>query len=162
VNDQFPTIGAQEWRASTATGRKRQHDNPLKKLLALCLLGTAKLTASDDLAFIEAIAHVESGNVASAIGRAGEVSKYQLMPSTWRDRTDWPLSDAKNATKAQAVALAHLQWLRRHGKTDDYRTLAMMWRYGIAGWKHADVVERAEYSARILNVFDQIKDKGTK
>jgi len=64
-----------------------------------------RAVADDSVAF-EALAMVESGGRDGAIGPAGEVSRYQIMPSVWRQYTSWPISKATNPAIALVVARA--------------------------------------------------------
>jgi hypothetical protein len=47
----------------------------------LCL--SALSTLAQDARRLAALAQIESGNNDRAIGRSGEVSRYQIMPSVW-------------------------------------------------------------------------------
>lgn len=47
---------------------------------------------------------VESGDDDRAVGRAGEVSRYQIKKSVWQDHTKLPIASATNPFTAIAVA----------------------------------------------------------
>lgn len=132
--------------------------------IALC-----KATASDDIKLVEAIAQVESGSDDLAVGKLtarGEraVGRYQILPSTWRDRTDWPIEYAHDHLKAQVVAVDHLNWLRKQlEKRPDVDQvtayhLASAWRFGHAyagKWDtNAQFLARNQYSQRVKNLYD--------
>jgi hypothetical protein len=113
---------------------------------------------------LEAIAMVESGPNDYAVGRAGEVSRYQLLPKvcgntaraatipTPRPRSGWPPS--------------HLDWLKATYKAErnfeaSDRDLALMWRSGFTGYQKRGF-DPAQMSAaskdranRILNLLKQ-------
>lgn len=55
------------------------------KLLLLLVLGA--LNAHAEFSRLEAISMIETGDNDRAIGKAGEVSRYQLLPKTWRQYT---------------------------------------------------------------------------
>lgn len=66
-----------------------------------------------DAALLWAIAMRETGGDHSLIGRRGEVTAFQFLPSTWAEYTNVPASEAQhNPRIAHAVAEAHLDWLR--------------------------------------------------
>src|SRR6266568_1347151 len=51
---------------------------------AILILALSALSARAGLSKLEAISMLETGNNDSAVGGAGEVSRYQIMPRTWR------------------------------------------------------------------------------
>lgn len=139
----------------------------MNRLILLCCLGAAKLTASQDLKLLEAISMVESGNNHWAHNKAsGARGAWQIMESTWKQHSTWPFTDAHNPQKAQAVALMHLRWLRKHLEKDPEiglgnvtnHHLASAWLRGvnyrrIEERKHR-WVERLEYCARVKNLME--------
>lgn len=143
----------------------------MKTLIALAIIGSAKLAANDDVLFLQAIAAVESGGDDAAIGPCGAISRYQIMPSTWKQHSSWTVSDALNPNLSQAVAIKHLEWLRKTIGRDqgipadyvEYRMLACAWRYGQFWYKRSETTERMldrqEYAARIQNIFNELKTK---
>ena len=52
----------------------------------------------------EALGMQESGNDDKAIGQAGEVSRYQILPSVWKEIVPWPMTMATNKTAAKIIA----------------------------------------------------------
>ncbi|HXG49204.1 MAG TPA: hypothetical protein VNO52_16390, partial [Methylomirabilota bacterium] len=57
------------------------------KTTLLILLLTAFIPAQAravGFSLLEALSLIESGNNDRAIGRAGEVSRYQILPTVWR------------------------------------------------------------------------------
>ena len=138
-------------------------------LAVLIKTGQNRLHANDDVRLVEAIAEVESGGNDDAVGpetARGEraVGRYQMLPSTWRDRTSWPIEYAHDHLKARIVAVKHLQWLRARleaRKDVDQVTqyhLVCAWRYGHANLGKFDTVdkwaERMQYAARVRNMYE--------
>lgn len=132
--------------------------------IALC-----KLSASDDIRLVEAISCVESGSDDSAVGpltARGEraLGRYQILPSTWRDRTDWPVEYAHHHLKARVVAVAHIQWLRaqleKREDIDQVTTYHVIcaYRYGHAYKGRWDTREmflaRNAYVTRVKNMYE--------
>lgn len=132
--------------------------------IALC-----KVMAQDDIDLVEAIAQVESGGRDDSVGlltARGEraVGRYQMLPSTWRDRTNWPVKYAHDHLKAQVVAVAHLRWLRRQleqrpdvDQVTIYH-LACAWRFGHAyagKWDtNAQFLVRNDYAQRVRACYE--------
>jgi len=56
----------------------------MKKPLMLLLCIGALNTLAQDAQRLDALAQIESGGNDRVIGRAGEVSRYQIMPGVWR------------------------------------------------------------------------------
>jgi hypothetical protein len=91
------------------------------------------LTVHAGLSPLEAISMIESGNNDDAVGRAGEVSRYQIRPQVWR--TFSQSSEYNNSRVAASVARQHLDWLakfflERTGRTADDFDLYVMWNAG--------------------------------
>jgi hypothetical protein len=91
------------------------------------------LTACAGLSPLEAISMIESGNNDDAVGRAGEVSRYQIRPQVWRQFNQ--SSEYTNLRVATSVAQQHLNWLskfylERTGRTAEDFDLYVMWNAG--------------------------------
>lgn len=75
----------------------------------------------------EALSQIESGDNDLARGRAGEVSRYQIMPAVWQQYTLQPLSSATNAAAAEIVAKVIMaDRLPESGKVTD-RQFYLLW-----------------------------------
>lgn len=141
----------------------------LLTMAVLCKAGHNYVLANDDLRLVEAIAMVESGSDDLAVGvltRGGEraLGRYQMLPSTWRDRTDWPVEYAHQHLKAQVVAVKHIQWLRKvlekrlgEGQVTNYH-LIIAWRYGHAYVGRVETRDqftlRQQYATRVKNMYE--------
>src|SRR6266850_799407 len=91
------------------------------------------LTVHAGLSPLEAISMIESGNNDDAVGRAGEVSRYQIRPEVWRVFSQ--SSEYSNARVAASVAQQQLNWLskfylERTGRAADDFDLYVMWNAG--------------------------------
>jgi hypothetical protein len=132
----------------------------INKLLAICLIGTAKLKGSDDILLLQAIAQVESGNDDMAYNpKCGAKGRYQMIARTWGQHCDWPHSDAHDKDRSFIVAMRHIAWLKKYGKPTGRRQLIAMWRYGICGWSKADADERIDYVDRVNDIYLDISSK---
>ena len=105
----------------------------MKTILAIIfwslLYGCQPCPAMDRLA---ALSQIESGNNDHARGRAGEVSRWQILKSVWRAHTSLPYSAATNAITAQAVALAVLAervtaFSAKHGRQPTDAEIYLLW-----------------------------------
>ncbi|MFM1768148.1 MAG: hypothetical protein RJA22_677 [Verrucomicrobiota bacterium] len=125
----------------------------MKTTIVLFLAG-GLLSASAGLSKLDALAMIESGNDDAAIGRAGEVSRYQIKPRIWQAYTTsraW-----RNAGISGQVAgqyLAHLEDLfrRRTGRDASDFDLYVLWNAGPSYYA------RLGYSAR--RVGPTIRDR---
>jgi hypothetical protein len=86
---------------------------------------------------LAAISQVESGNDDRAVGRLGEVSRFQLLPCNWRKMSDRPLSDATNLKVSHEIALAWLRTLALDLRLDKLpvtaENLCWSWKCGLRG-----------------------------
>lgn len=150
----FNTISSYDWSVAISKGRE---PNAVRVLLTTILLSPFCAHACDDLRFLSAIAQVESGNNAKSVSSSGCVSSYQITPQNWAMHTDWPLSDASDPTKAQVVAVRHLQWIRSelakmpHVGEIDVPALALAWRYGPHG--RGNKASAIDYVSRVKNIL---------
>ena len=107
-------------------------------LAVLALMLPAAATAG--LSPLEAISMIESGNDDTAVGPAGEVSRYQIRPLVWRQLSE---SNAYGDTAvASSVAQQHLDWLykfykERTGRVADDFDLYVMWNAGADYYRRA-------------------------
>lgn len=99
-----------------------------------------------------AIATVE--NSPTTIGRKGERSRYQILPSTWRRFTSLRIDRASPAEQ-HAVALLILRHFRRQleerGLYPDAYRLALAWNGGPHARQYT--AGTRDYAARVLNVY---------
>jgi hypothetical protein len=84
---------------------------------------------------LEALAMKETGQKWDGQpGPRGELSRYQITEEVWKMHSSEPFSEARNESKARAVALSHLNWLAavliRHGINVTAERLATCWHYG--------------------------------
>lgn len=87
-----------------------------------------------------AISQVESGGNDRARGKAGEVSRYQIMPGVWRSHS--ASRSYTNPTISSSVArkqLAQLEtgYVKARGRFPSDADLAVMWQSGLEGYRRA-------------------------
>ena len=135
------------------------------KLLLLLVLGA--LNAHAGFSKLEAISMIETGDHDMAVGKAGEVSRYQLMPKTWRHYTT--ARAYTNPAFAQQVARQHLSVLEasfraRAGRDATDFELYVVWNAGLnyyakmgfdANRVHHSIRERAERYVNLRQINDQ-------
>ena len=109
-------------------------------LILAALAPMLPIAATAGLSPLEAISMIESGNNDTAVGAAGEVSRYQIQPRVWRRLSD---SNAYgDATVASSVAQQHLDWLakfykERTGQVANDFDLYVMWNAGADYYRRA-------------------------
>lgn len=74
----------------------------MKTAILVLLLSVTGAAGMDRLA---ALSQIESGDNDLAHGKAGEVSRWQILKSVWKANTAIPIAQATNAITAQHVAL---------------------------------------------------------
>jgi hypothetical protein len=120
-------------------------------------IAAPKAGALDELRFLQAVALVETAGNDNAIGAAGERSRYQIAPITWRQHEpNLPHSWCKG-TLADAVALRHLRWIRRNlpaKERDDVAVVAACWNLGLTGYAQHGV---NAYGRRVAAVYRHVK-----
>jgi hypothetical protein len=106
-------------------------------LLTLCLSASAQSSMERRL---DALAMVETGCNDHATGRAGEVSRYQITPSVWRQYSRLPLSAATNPFTARQIVV-NIMSNRLHGRivTDEGWYLTY---HRPSRWNHPKPAER--------------------
>jgi hypothetical protein len=109
-------------------------------ILFLAMLPSAAMAG---LSPLEAISMIESGNNDAAVGRAGEVSRYQIRPHVWKQFSApaerHPAAYGDPAT-ASAVAQRYVDWLGKYykeatGRAADNFDLYVMWNAGAAYYR---------------------------
>ena len=91
-----------------------------------------------NLLLLTAIAMVETGGRDGFTGQAGEVSRWQIAPATWRQHSKNPLTHAPAV--AVKVALRHLAWILEN-LPEEKRTpewVAAVWNAGLGRVRRAD------------------------
>ena len=115
----------------------------------MLLLALTAINASAGLSKIEALSMIETGDNDGAVGRAGEVSRFQIRPAVWRQYTQ--STAYENTRIASVVAQKHLAYLEsifrdRTGREPGDFDLYVLWNagagyYGRVGFS-ADRVNR--------------------
>jgi hypothetical protein len=136
-----------------------------KTILVLLYGGSLSLEAG--MTKLQAISMVESGNNDYAIGKAGEISRYQIKPKVWKV---YSKSAAYTNTRISTyVAEQHLQSLQKQFKASTGREATdfdcyVMWNGGITYYSRihfsARAVKRAirERAERYVNLRDPQED----
>lgn len=112
-------------------------------ILMLLLAHTASAAASPRF---RALSMLETGDRDTAIGRCGEVSRYQIMPRYWRR---YGGGDASNPTEALRVAERIMQervarFVRQHHRQPLDAEVYRLWNPGCGdcAGRYANLVER--------------------
>lgn len=124
--------------------------------ILLFLLAMPTLAATDLPRLADCIAQVDSGNRDSAIGPAGELSRYQISEVVWRQhRPGIPFARCSDPQEAHRVAMEHLRWLVRQSSDLSAYALALRWNAGVAcvQWGH-DQERHRDFARRVSNIYN--------
>ena len=123
---------------------------------AILILALSALSARAGLSKLEAISMLETGNNDSAVGRAGEVSRFQIMPRTWRHFTSsQAYSDKQLSTWVadQYLGLLETTFSHRAGREPSDFDRYVLWNAGPSYYErigfsaarvHPVIAERAQ------------------
>lgn len=113
----------------------------MKTMIVLFLAGGV-LSARAGLSRLDALAMIETGNNDAAIGRAGEISRYQIKPRVWRAYAPGSSSwhDVGVSRQVAQQYLSHLQDLfrQRTGREASDFDLYVLWNAGPAYYARRD------------------------
>lgn len=117
--------------------------------------------ATDSGRMLDAIAAVETGNDYRKVGRAGEVTAFQIMPRYWHLHTSAPITrGSTDESLGRLVASRHLAQLRR--ELIGFRlavtpyNLALAWRAGSPAVAHKKATpHQRDHAQRIVNLYEK-------
>jgi hypothetical protein len=110
--------------------------NDMAKWIAILILTAVNaVNASAGLSRLEALSMIETGDDDSAIGRLGEISRFQIRPQVWRRYSQ--SSAFANRDVASSVAQKHLDYLQsqfkaRTGRDATDFDLYVLWNAGFS------------------------------
>jgi len=116
---------------------------------------------------LAAIAMVESGNNDRAVGKAHEISRYQIKPQIWQQYGLLRKQDYTNPFVAEQIALKHarhLQHVMPSFAANSVTHMAAAWNYGptnmrIAGYQLTNLPPSViSYSERVQNVYERLTE----
>ena len=107
----------------------------------IAFLAASLLSCKAGLNDLEALSLIESGNNDAAVGGAGEVSRYQILPKVWRGYTR--SRDYRNSWLAGDVARRHLvvleqSFLNHTGRKPADFDLYVLWNAGLEYYRRHD------------------------
>jgi hypothetical protein len=109
---------------------------PIIALTFALIAFVGKTEAASRSAILEAIHNLENPRNSTKPGRHGELGAYQFRASTWRMYTSLPFSHALNRDTSDAIAIKHLEWIKRgleaaHVPATPYY-IALAWNSGLS------------------------------
>jgi len=111
---------------------------------------------------LHCIATVESNDVSTKIGRAGERSKYQMMPQTWDmySKTDFVhLSEEMYQVEVEMVARKHINTIKKSLSSRRMEitvyNIALAWNGGPNKKIYTD--RNKNYAVRVNNLYDSVR-----
>lgn len=99
----------------------------------LVLASSLLVLHAEGLTKLEALSMIESGDDDRAVGSAGEVSRYQIMPNVWKSYTS--STAYRNQGVSTKIAQQHLEYLegyfrKRTGRDPSDFDRYVMWNAG--------------------------------
>lgn len=139
--------------------------NPIKILVLtlLTLFVFQLLTKGEDICFdtySHVISLVETNHDNMAVGRSGEMTKYQFMEPTWNQYSKRPMTyGQQNEQYAEKVFRKHFQWklraLRTLNKEVSVYNLALLHNAGYGNIQRNTLKPRHyDYASRVRNLFE--------
>jgi len=112
--------------------------------------------------FLRAIAEVETGGNARAIGRQGERGMFQFTRTTWRIHSKRAFADAHIPSVSFDVAAQHYDWLHRgllrNGRQPTPYLMAAAWNAGLGRVVNGQVPRSSrDYATRVVNIVSVTK-----
>jgi hypothetical protein len=135
----------------------------IRLLVAVVLASIAgRLGAADQWETLQAIHLIENPRNSSEPGAHGELGAYQFRQTTWRMHTGKPFRNALIRAHADAVAVAHYDWLcvqlRRNGISPTTYNIAMAWNAGIGAVSSGRVpLASRQYAQRVVNIARELE-----
>ena len=138
----------------------RQTIRLLVAVMLFCIAGG--LRAAEQWETLQAIHLIENPHNSSQPGSHGELGAYQFRRTTWRMHSRQPFQNALVRSSADAVAVAHYDWLgeqlRRNGIPATSYNIALAWNAGIGAVTSGQVpaVSR-QYAQRVVNIANDLQ-----
>ena len=81
---------------------------------ALSMTMSARAMTTEPTTWLAALSQVESGDNQHAVGKAGELSKFQITEGAWKDHCRCAFTHARDEELAEIIALKirHANWAR--------------------------------------------------
>lgn len=144
-------------------------------MVSLALINKNYNALGREGSFFKALACIESGFDNEAVGKAGEVSRYQILPKTWKwiskkQKAKIPLNKSKDEAIANYVAKliifdnsAEFYKINKHNPT--YTDHYIMWNAGFSYYKYRgfrqenvskEVLDRATRFSELVKYYESI------
>ena len=110
---------------------------------------------------LAAIAIVESDNRDFAVGKAGEMSRYQITRQVWEEHSNLPFdSYSADQKAAELVAKKHIIYcilpeIIDRDKSIDVETIAACWNAGVRG--ALELGRGEEYAKKVRAEYDRLE-----
>lgn len=126
------------------------------------ILSAAEAVDTERETFLRAVAEVETGGNARAIGRRGERGMFQFTRTTWRLHTRRAFADAHIPSVSFDVAARHYDWLYdgllRNGRTPTPYLMAAAWNAGLGRVVSGQLPRSSrDYATRVTNIVSVTK-----
>jgi soluble lytic murein transglycosylase-like protein len=125
-------------------------------------VSAAETNGAERDAFLRAIAEVETGGNARAVGRKGERGMFQFTRTTWRLHSQRAFADAHIPSVSYDVAARHYDWLQdgliRNGRQPTPYLMAAAWNAGLGRVVNGQLPRSSrDYATRVVNIVSVTK-----
>lgn len=134
-------------------------------LFTVATLGVLPAAASADRwETLQAINWVENPTNHARFGPKGELGPYQFRANTWRAYSSLPFSHAVQREHADAVAVAHYEWIKRGlqaaGIDPIPYNIALAWNCGLTAVTKGRVPSSTyRYAEQVTNLVEMLKQR---
>ena len=128
-------------------------------VIALGLLASPALRASERWETLEAIHWLENPRDSAQPGPCGELGAYQFREATWHKYTTVPFARAVERPVSDAVAIRHYEWLKQglvqHGLAPSAYNIALAWNAGLCATLNGRTSATSRfYATRVANLVE--------
>lgn len=125
-------------------------------------VSAAETNGAERDTFLRAIAEVETGGNARAVGRKGERGMFQFTRTTWRLHSQRAFADAHIPSVSFDVAARHYDWiydgLLRNGRQPTPYLMAAAWNAGLGRVINGPLPRSSrDYASRVVNIVSVTK-----
>ena len=130
-------------------------------VIALSLLASPALRASERWETLEAIHWIENPRDSAQPGPCGELGAYQFREATWHKYTTLPFARAVERPVSDDVAIRHYEWLKQglvqHGLAPSPYNIALAWNGGLSAAVRGSVrATTRDYAERVTNIAQSL------
>lgn len=101
-----------------------------------------------------AVAKVESNFQVDAVGQAGEIGLFQILPSVYPQVKENFLFNTKHNIE---LGIKHLAWSKKHCKYKKQHMYVLCWNRGVTGASRMQKPTADAYYKKVMNTYREYK-----